>query len=203
MALDGPECGRSSLRGWYLPALAGRYVPIPGRRLRQSGLARRCRGLSRHVSSVAAPGFARTFALWRRRGGHVWFFLDEAIPAALARRLGAYLLTETMEDRPDIGLDSYDRIFPNQDTLPQGGLGNHPALRAQLLRLAAFQNPEFCKAQAMRLSTYGKPRIVACAEDHPHHVGLPRGCLDEVRQGIVRPPHRALRTRRALRRGGI
>jgi hypothetical protein len=32
----------------------------------------------------------------------------------------------------------------------------------------------------MRLSTFGKPRIISCAEVHPSHVGLPRGCLDEV-----------------------
>ncbi len=224
------------------------------------------------------------------RGGHVWLFFEEAIPAALARRLGSSLLTETMERRPDVGLDSYDRLFPNQDFLPQGGFGNlialplqkvprdqgnsvfvddslepwpdqwaflasqqrvgrvqveglvqeaerrgrvlgvrlpsdeeddiapwtaqpsrrtrdasivgelpralelvlgnqiyiakealPPALRNRLIRLAAFQNPEFYKAQAMRLSTYGKPRVIGCAEDHPHHIGLPRGCLDDVR----------------------
>ena len=33
------------------------------------------------------------------RGGHVWIFFEKAIPAALARRLGSHLLTETMEDR--------------------------------------------------------------------------------------------------------
>ena len=228
------------------------------------------------------------------RGGHVWLFFEDAVPAALARRLGSYLLTETMERRPDIGLDSYDRLFPNQDTMPQGGFGNlialplqkrpreqgnsvflddsfvpwadqwtflasvrkigrsriegivqeaerrgrilgvrlppqddgeeepwtappshrrkeppilgelpqaielvlgnqiyvakeglHPGLRNRLLRLAAFQNPEFYRAQAMRLSTYDKPRIIACAEDLPHHIGLPRGCLDEVRQTLA------------------
>jgi superfamily II DNA or RNA helicase len=222
-------------------------------------------------------------------GGHVWIFFDGAIPAGLARRLGSYLLTETMESRPVVGLDSYDRLFPNQDTLPQGGFGNlialplqkrarelgnsvfldhtftpwvdqwaflasvgrvsrahveeitqdaerrgrilgvrllpqedvddqpwtsppsrhrkdtpivgplpktmevihgnqlyiakeglHPGLLNRLLRVAAFQNPEFYKAQAMRLSTFDKPRIIACAEDHPRHIGLPRGCLDEV-----------------------
>lgn len=227
------------------------------------------------------------------RGGHVWIFFEQAIPAALARRLGSHLLTETMEGRPDVGLDSYDRLFPNQDTLPQGGFGSlialplqkgprelghsvflderlvpwadqwafltrvrkagrsqverlvqeaerrgrilgvrlppqedgddepwtlppsrrhreppisgelpstlelvlgnqiyvakeglNPALRNRLLRLAAFQNPEFYKAQAMRLSTYDKPRVIACAEDHPHHIGLPRGCLDELRDTL-------------------
>jgi superfamily II DNA or RNA helicase/very-short-patch-repair endonuclease len=236
-------------------------------------------------------------ALERSRSGggaHVWFFFEEAIPAALARRLGSHVLTETMEGRPDIGLDSYDRLFPNQDTMPQGGFGNlialplqkgpreqgnsvflddslvpwtdqwaflasvgkidraqvegivqeaerrgrilgvrlppqddgeeepwtappsrhrkeapivgelpqtielvfgnqiyiakeglHPGLRNRLLRLAAFQNPEFYKAQAMRLSTYDKPRVIACAEDHSHHIGLPRGCLDDVRQALT------------------
>lgn len=222
-------------------------------------------------------------------GGHVWLFFQEAVPAALARRLGSHILTETMEFRPDIGLDSYDRFFPNQDTLPQGGFGNlialplqkrprdlgnsvfidergvpypdqwaflstvgkvdrstieqtvrdaerrgrvvgvriasadeddgepwatppsrrrkeppvagplpqcleltlgdqiyvakdqlPPSLRNRLLRLAAFQNPEFYKAQAMRLPTYDKPRIIGCGEDHPHHIGLPRGCLEDV-----------------------
>ncbi len=226
------------------------------------------------------------------KGGHIWFFFNEAVPANLARKLGAYILTETMERRPDIGLDSYDRFFPNQDTLPQGGFGNlialplqkrrrdlgnsiflnerftpfpdqweflssirrisrseveerirlpeakgqligvrlapqdeeddtapwmappsrrrkeapivgplpkalnltlgnqiyiakealSPALRNRLIRLAAFQNPEFYKAQAMRLSTFDKPRIIACAEDHPQHIGLPRGCLDDLLQ---------------------
>ena len=32
----------------------------------------------------------------------------------------------------------------------------------------------------MRLSTFGKPRIISCCEDFPKHLGLPRGCLDEV-----------------------
>src|ERR1051326_18828 len=66
-------------------------------------------------------------------GGHVWMFFAEAIPAVLARKLGAHLLTETMEQRPDIGLDSYDRFFPNQDTLPHGGFGNLIALPLQKL----------------------------------------------------------------------
>jgi superfamily II DNA or RNA helicase len=235
-----------------------------------------------------------TAALERSRsghGGHIWLFFEQAIPAVLARKLGAHLLTETMEHRPGIGLDSYDRLFPNQDTLPQGGFGNlialplqkgprehgnsvflddcevphpdqwaflssikkidracvervvaeaekrgrvvgvrlapadedavtpwtaplsrrraepplggplpdrlelvladqiyiakdplPPALYNRLVRLAAFQNPEFYKAQAMRLPTFDKPRVIACAEDCAQHVGLPRGCLDEVRE---------------------
>ncbi len=196
-------------------------------------------------------------------------------------------MTKTMEQRPEIGFDSYDRFFPSQDTLPQGGFGNlialplqkrprvrensvfvnekfepyedqwaflstiqrmnlneieailadvtedknilgvkiaiseeeapweappsrkrkerlltsplpeklslvlgnqlyvakdelTPALRNRLIRLAAFQNPEFYRAQAMRFSTFDKPRIISCGEDFPQHIGLPRGCLDEI-----------------------
>jgi len=65
------------------------------------------------------------------RGAHVWTFFEDAIPGALARRLGSHVLTETMEGRPDIGLDSYDRLFPSQDTMPQGGFGNLIALPLQ------------------------------------------------------------------------
>ena len=223
-------------------------------------------------------------------GGHVWLFFEDAVSASLARKLGSHVLTETMERRPEVGFGSYDRLFPNQDTLPKGGFGNlialplqkqarqrgntvfidqqfepyadqwlllatlrrisraqiealvrdaeakgrvigvpmavvdqddrkpwfaspsrryeppileplpesleliladqiyiaqenlPPTLRNRLLRLAAFQNPEFYRAQSMRLPTYGKPRIIHCAEEHPLHFALPRGCLDEVRR---------------------
>jgi len=221
-------------------------------------------------------------------GGHVWVFFSEPVPAASARRLGALILTETMETHPDIGFESYDRFFPNQDTMPSGGFGNLIALPLQhrprqsgnslflddnfqphpdqwrflstikrmtptevlaltegaarkgkilglrlplddedeepwlappsrkarelpimdplpesvevvlgdqiyidrdalpstmvnrLIRLAAFQNPEFYAAQGMRLPTYGIPRVISCAELLPRHIGLPRGCLDQV-----------------------
>ncbi len=241
------------------------------------------------------------------RGAHTWLFFDAPLPASLARRLASFLLTEAMEDRPDIGLESYDRLFPNQDTLPQGGFGNlialplqkyareqgnsvflddnlnpwpdqwaflagvrrltraeveavvdmaerrgrilgvrlppddeddqpwlappsrrrqdpplggeapmslelvlgnqiyvakeglHPGLRNRLLRVAAFQNPEFYRAQAMRLSTYLKPRVIACAEDHAQHISLPRGCLDDVQDTLsglgIRPIVRDERSR--------
>jgi superfamily II DNA or RNA helicase/very-short-patch-repair endonuclease len=222
------------------------------------------------------------------KGAHVWLFFEEAIPAMVARKLGCHILTETMEHRPDIGLDSYDRFFPNQDTLPQGGFGNLIALPLQkkarslgnsvfineklvayedqwaflsnlqkisrrevetivhraeskgrvvgthlrvveednvtpwnrptthsktilhatdlpesleiilgneiyipklklpsslknrLIRLAAFPNPEFYKAQAMRLPTYEKPRMISCTADYPDYIGIPRGCLEEI-----------------------
>ena len=224
------------------------------------------------------------------KGGHVWIFFSESVAASIARRVGCYLLTKTMERRHQIGLDSYDRFFPNQDTLPKGGFGNlialplqkkpraegnsvfldgelhpypdqwafltgvrtiskeilesiaveatrkgevigvkpsqtsdevtedpwtlpssgkkteehikgplppkvsavladllyiekeglPPALQNRLVRLAAFQNPEFYKFQAMRLPTYDKPRVISCSEDFPNYIGLPRGCLDDV-----------------------
>jgi superfamily II DNA or RNA helicase len=224
-------------------------------------------------------------------GGHVWIFFETPVPAVLARKLGSLLLTSTMNRRPEIGMDSYDRLFPSQDTLPRGGFGNLIALplqkkpreqnnsvfldndlnpysdqwaflssiqrmahqdlerimknvqdegeitgvravvldetenepwkltpsrkykeppitgplpdqlnlvisnqiyiekeglpaplRNRLIRLAAFQNPEFYKAQAMRLSTFGKPRIISCCEEYPKHLALPRGCQEELLQ---------------------
>ncbi len=64
-------------------------------------------------------------------GGHVWMFFAEPLPAVLARKLGSLLLTRAMEARPEIGLSSYDRLFPSQDTLPQGSFGNLIALPLQ------------------------------------------------------------------------
>ena len=233
-------------------------------------------------------------ALERSRSGngsHIWIFFSEPIPAKLARQLGAFMLTQAMETRPEMGFNSYDRFFPSQDTLPRGGFGNLIALPLQakareegnslfldenfnpysdqwrflsavrrmnltevqsviekaayrggvlgvrfvssdeddispwlyspsgkrpeikivgplpdsielvlanqiyvsqeylpavlknkLIRLAAFQNPEFYKAQAMRFPTFDKPRIVHCCEDFPKHIGLPRGCLEDTIQ---------------------
>jgi superfamily II DNA or RNA helicase len=223
-------------------------------------------------------------------GAHIWLFFDRPVLATNARQLGSALLTRTLEKRHELGMDSYDRLFPSQDTLPKGGFGNLIALPLQkrpreqgnsaflddlfqpyvdqwkflesvrripldtlgqlireiapsgntigvhlslpdeengeapwlwrptrrvknvqvagpmpskvrvvvgnrvyiekrdlpsamldrLNRVAAFQNPEFYKAQAMRLSTYGKPRVISCSESFPEHIGLPRGCVDEV-----------------------
>lgn len=63
-------------------------------------------------------------------GAHVWIFFEESIPARIARKMGNILLTKTME-RASLDLDSYDRIFPNQDTMPKGGFGNLIALPFQ------------------------------------------------------------------------
>lgn len=224
-------------------------------------------------------------------GAHIWLFFDEAIPAYIARDLGTGLLTLTMQEHPHLSLESYDRLFPNQDTLPKGGFGNLIALplqgqrrrngnstfidiennlavfadpwdvlaktaklsfiqvelllnkirsqtelldvkaepteeeiskpwktqvadknsypsiteplpaeikivKANLLyiplaglpgklinkirKLATFQNPEFYKTQAMRLSTFGIPRVINCSEIFEHHIALPRGCEPEL-----------------------
>jgi superfamily II DNA or RNA helicase/very-short-patch-repair endonuclease len=237
-------------------------------------------------------GLPAAFERSRSGGGcHLWFFFEQAIPAQLARKLGAHVLTETMEGRPEIGLATYDRFVPGQDTLPHKGFGNlialplqreprergnsvflderfeprpdqwaflatvrklstaeverlvraaesrdrvigvrmagnedddpapwlappsrryaeapiagplparldlvladqiyipkeglPPALRNRLVRLAAFQNPEFYRAQAMRQPIFRIPRIVACAEEHAHHLALPRGCAEDVQR---------------------
>jgi hypothetical protein len=213
-------------------------------------------------------------------GAHVWIFFEEAVPAREARSLGAALISLTCSRLRQLSLESYDRLFPNQDKLPKGGFGNlialplqkvsrerggsifvredfapHPdqwaflasltplsrsgledaILRAsggkhpldvafvteedektpwitpkpiinkivgplpesidvilanqifiakenvpqplinKLVRLAAFQNPEFYKAQAMRMPVWDKPRIIGCAENYPQHIALPRG----------------------------
>src|SRR4030042_5103894 len=50
-------------------------------------------------------------------GAHIWIFFAEAVTASGARKLGCYLLTETMSQRYQLGMDSYDRLFPNQDTI--------------------------------------------------------------------------------------
>ena len=216
-------------------------------------------------------------------GAHAWVFFSSAVPARDARRLGTAIISHTCARTRQLKLTSYDRLFPNQDTMPKGGFGNlialplqkkprengcsifvndalnpypdqwaflaaiqpmsphdidpvilcatggaHPldvafitdedlqepwkrrpslsrklaepmpaslrvtqanliyfekaqlpqSLANRLIRLAAFQNPEFYKAQAMRLSTWDKQRVIGCAESYPNHIALPRGCLE-------------------------
>jgi superfamily II DNA or RNA helicase len=216
-------------------------------------------------------------------GAHAWFFFEQAVSASTARKFGSTLLTHAMNLRHEITFKSYDRLFPNQDTMPKGGFGNLIALPLQksarennnsvfvdenfeavkdqwaylscleklslqkiesflsdlyqenelgilrkdeeeenikpwetrvkklgknnfpekveivkanmlfinkvgfsqkalnqLKRLSAFKNPEFYKAQAMRLSTFNKPRIISCAEDTGDYISLPRGCETEL-----------------------
>jgi superfamily II DNA or RNA helicase len=85
-------------------------------------LARTCQSLGVH------PAIERSRS---GNGAHVWFFFSEPVPAAEARRLGFTILTATMAHGAGLGVDSYDRLFPSQDVLPSGGLGNLIALPLQ------------------------------------------------------------------------
>src|SRR5580704_5383673 len=87
---------------------------------KKSWMADACAFLAtcRHFQVPAAVERSRS-----GNGAHVWTFFDCPVLAADARRLGCALLTRTMEKRHEIGLDSYDRLFPSQDTIPKGGFG--------------------------------------------------------------------------------
>lgn len=65
-------------------------------------------------------------------GGHVWIFFDNPVRASQARALGAFLISETKQRRYQLGFNSYDRMFPNQDIMPRGGYGNLIALPLQM-----------------------------------------------------------------------
>ena len=87
-------------------------------------------------------------------GGHVWIFFNRAIPATTARKLGCAILTRTMEFRHQMGLESYDRFFPNQDTMPKGGLGNLIALPLQKIPRAEG-NSVFVDSNSVRIQISG------------------------------------------------
>jgi superfamily II DNA or RNA helicase len=79
--------------------------------------------------SIGAPT-----AIERSRSGngaHAWFFFTAPVSANIARRMGCYLITETTSRRDELSMESYDRLFPNQDTMPRGGFGNLIALPLQ------------------------------------------------------------------------
>ena len=63
-------------------------------------------------------------------GAHAWIFFYEPVSASVARKLGSGILTRTMETA-NLSFKSYDRFFPNQDTMPKGGFGNLVALPLQ------------------------------------------------------------------------
>ncbi len=64
-------------------------------------------------------------------GAHLWIFFKNKVPAKKARLLGFGILDKAMEIFPNLSFDSYDRLFPNQDILPEGGFGNLIALPLQ------------------------------------------------------------------------
>ena len=80
-------------------------------------------------------------------------------------------VTEPLPKRVIITLA--DQIYIDRTALPA-------SMVTRLMRLAAFQNPEFYQAQAMRFPTFDKPRVISCAALHPHHLELPRGCLGDA-----------------------
>jgi hypothetical protein len=73
-----------------------------------------------------------------------------------------------------------DAVLADQIYIPRAGLPG--ALTNRLIRIAAFQNPAFYSAQAMQLSIFGIPRVVACAEVLSHHIALPRGCREPMQE---------------------
>ena len=73
-----------------------------------------------------------------------------------------------------------EAISGDQIYIPHAGLP--PSLVNRIIRLAAFQNPSFYRAQAMRRSVSGISRIISCAELLSHHIALPRGCRDAMEQ---------------------
>ena len=102
---------------------------VSGCGLRQAGLAG---GRRRFVETCAARGVP--VAVERSRSGngaHAWVFFVAPVPAVAARQLGCFLITETMIRRHQLAMESYDRLFPNQDTMPKGGFGNLIALPLQ------------------------------------------------------------------------
>lgn len=82
-------------------------------------------------------------------GGHVWIFFSEAMPAVIARRLGSFLITQSMSKRYQMDMKSYDRLFPSQDTLPKGGFGNLIAL--------PFQKEAMNNSNSLFIDRNGKP----------------------------------------------
>lgn len=70
-----------------------------------------------------------------------------------------------------VTITAANQLYFEKAQLPQ-------PLMNRLVRLAAFQNPEFYRAQAMRLPVWNKPRVIGCAENFPKHIAIPRGCLD-------------------------
>ena len=102
---------------------------VPRGRFRQKVLEAGCCRIPRHGAGKGVP-----VAIERSRSGngaHAWIFFAEPVAAGDARRLGALLVTATMDRCPDIGFNLYDRFFPSQDTMPAGGFGNLIALPFQ------------------------------------------------------------------------
>lgn len=123
-------------------------------------------------------------------GAHAWFFFKDSVPASTARQMASYLLTEAMSRRSTIGMGSYDRLFPNQDTLPRGGFGNLIALPLQRAARTAG-NTEFLDDSFKPFPDQWKfiahaPRIAADSANLVAREALRRGRVLGVRFASVR-----------------
>ena len=107
-------------------------------------------------------------------GMHAWVFFTAPVPAETARRLGTGLLREAMAIRGKVNLASYDRLFPSQDLLPAGGVGNlialplfRPARDRNATLFLNLENLEPHQDQWSYLSTLGRmtPKEVSRAAD--------------------------------------
>jgi superfamily II DNA or RNA helicase len=96
---------------------------------------------------------------------------DEPWTALPSRRSKEPAIESVLPELVEVVLGN--QVYIDRSDLP-------PVLVNRIARLAAFQNPEFYTAQAMRLSTFGKPRVISCAKLFSKHVALPRGCLDDL-----------------------
>jgi hypothetical protein len=114
-------------------------------------------------------------------GAHAWMFFTSPVPAETARRLGTGLLREAMATRGRMKLDSYDRLFPSQDLLPAGGIGNliaaplfKPARRNGATMFLNLEDLEPHKDQWRYLSTLGRmtPQEVKRAADRAGRVAV-------------------------------
>jgi superfamily II DNA or RNA helicase len=114
-------------------------------------------------------------------GAHAWMFFTSPVPAQTARRLGTGLLREAMATRGRMKLDSYDRLFPSQDLLPAGGIGNliaaplfKPARRNGATMFLNLEDLEPHKDQWRYLSTLGRmtPQEVKRAADRAGRVAV-------------------------------
>ena len=126
-------------------------------------------------------------------GAHAWVFFTSPVPAEMARRLGTGLLREAMAMRGRMKLDSYDRLFPSQDLLPTGGIGN--LIAAPLFRPArhngatVFLNLEDLEPQKDQwrfLSTLGRmtPREAKRAADRAGRVAV-AGDVDQAGRPVL------------------
>jgi len=129
----------------------------------ESALLRACDG--KHPLDVAFLSEENDYKPWQR-------------PLAAQNQISGSLPDE-------LNLVVANQVFIAKNDLPQ-------TLANRLIRIAAFQNPEFYKAQAMRLPVWDKPRIIGCAENFPHHIGLPSGCLEPVLELLAQNNVRAV-----------